>query len=237
MVAGRSLGMPSKKNYWELPPCPDPEKYILVRTREGCFWRRKRGTVKEAHLNRVFAQNVTNTKLASPAAKRVVLKLSSLLYDLNPGRLNARLSGLFIKAINQKGYPDLSFLKHFEFSTPGLDKLFFEQITVIRTDYDVTISFPVNEYSVARHNKLVKDFYFEAILLSGDTTIDHGLHADSTVSQLYSFEDKHKYECRLSIELPSNAVPWILMLKVTCQEEDSPSANARHYGMKVVEVG
>jgi hypothetical protein len=39
-----------------------------VRTKEGDFWRGKRGTVSPARLNDSFKQNVVNSKVASPAA-------------------------------------------------------------------------------------------------------------------------------------------------------------------------
>src|SRR5207244_606430 len=108
---------------------PDPEKYILVNTKERSFWRRKRGTVTPAALNAAFAKNASNSKVASPAAKRIVQKLRPMLQGLDTGRLTARLAGRLIKAINEKGQPDFSFLRNFEIQPkPPLDSLLKRQI-------------------------------------------------------------------------------------------------------------
>jgi len=227
--------MSAKKNTWDLPPCPDPEKYILVKTKEGAYWRRKRGTVKPARLNGVFAQNVLNSKVASPAAKRIIQKLHSFLHELNTGRLTARLAGLLIKTINQKGYMDFSLLKGFEFQNPPLGNLLYAQVDVVVKDSTITLRFPIYHGVMAKRNDLVKDFYFEAVVLYGDVAADNGLRIDSTISRLYSFADKGKYTCEMSLDLPEG--PWMVILKAICQEEDMPSAHWRHFGMRVVEVG
>lgn len=69
-----------------------------------------------------------NSKVASPAAKRIVQKLRPFLRELNTGRLTAKLAGALIKAINQHGQPDFSFLKGFDFQQPHLDKLLYAQL-------------------------------------------------------------------------------------------------------------
>jgi hypothetical protein len=227
--------MSAKRNSNYLPPCPDPEKYILVRTKEGEFWRRKRGTVKPARLNLVFAQNVSNSKVASPAAKRIIQKLRPWLQDLNTGRLTARLAGLLIKTINLKGYADFSLLKGFEFQHPPLRSLLRAGVTVVVKDSCIMLSISLLAGSMARRGDLVTDFYFEAILVYGDLTADNGLRVDSTISRLYSFEEEGGFVCELELDLPEGA--WMVILKVVCQEENKPSVNAGQFGMRVVEVG
>jgi hypothetical protein len=227
--------MAAKKSIHNLPPCPDPEKYILVKTKEGVFWRRKRGTVKPATLNDAFAQNVINSQVASPAAKRIITKLHPFLYELDTGRLTARLAGRLIKTINQKGHADFSLLKDFEFQNPPLRNLLFADVRAEVKDSNITLCIPIYPGVMARRNDLVKDFYFEAILVYGDMTVDHGLRIDSTISRLYSFDDEGQYMCVMSLDLPEG--PWMMIVKAICQEEDRPSVHPRHFGMRVVEVG
>jgi hypothetical protein len=226
----------TKKN-GDLPPCPDPDLYILVKTREGSFWRRKRGTVTPARLNSAFAKNVSNTKLASPAARRIIRNLHPFLVDLHTGRLTARLTGLLVKTINQKGVFDFSLLKGFEFQQPALEKLLFTQVDVRPGKREITLSIPLYPGVVARRGNLVKDYYFEGILLYGDVSVDNDLQVESTISKLYSFEDESKHTCMLSLPLPEAGVPWMAILKAICQEEDRPSINPRHFGMRVMAVG
>lgn len=229
--------MSSKKKNGILPPCPDPEQYILVKTKEGSFWRRKRGTLTPARLNTAFAQNVAHSKIASPAAKRIVQKLHPFLQDLHTGRLIARLSGLLIKTINQKGHMDFSLLNDFEFQQPALSKLLFTDVDVVQKGGDISLHIPVYPGVVARRGNLVKGFYFEAILLFGDLAAVNGLRIDSTISKLYSFGDKREHNCVLVLQLPASGVPWMCILKAICQEADRPSVSPRHFGMKVVGVG
>jgi hypothetical protein len=227
----------SSKNSKPLPPCPDPEKYILVRTKEGEFWRKKRGTEKPARLNAVFAKNVANSKVASPAAKRIVQKLRPYLRELNTGRLTAKLAGALMKAINVNGEPDFSFLQGFEFQKPPLGKLFYAQVAIDRHSDEFVISFPIGPYTMEPKNNLVTDYYFEAVLLYGDVTIDNGLRIDSSISALYPFKGAVETKCELTLQLPATTFPWMIMLKASCQEESRPSVNYNHFGMRVVMVG
>jgi hypothetical protein len=220
-----------------LPPCPDPEKYILVRTKEGEFWRKKRGTEKPARLNTVFAKNVENSKVASPAAKRIVQKLRPFLRELNTGRLTAKLAGAIMRSINVNGEPDFSFLQGFEFQKPHLGKLLFTQIALARHGDEFVISFPIYPYTMEPKNNLVTDYYFEAVLLYGDVTKENGLRIDSTISPLYPFKDVVETQCVLTLQLPATPFPWMILLKASCQEENRPSVSSNHFGMRVVMVG
>ncbi len=58
-----------------IPPCPLPGAYILIETKEGVFWRKKRGLGKPAVLNDVLQANVDKMKISSPAAKRILTAL------------------------------------------------------------------------------------------------------------------------------------------------------------------
>jgi hypothetical protein len=226
--------MSAKRKRSHLPPCPDPEKYILVKAKEGPYWRRKRGTVKPARLNRVFAQNVINNKVASPAAKRIIQKLRPWLQDLNTGRLTARLAGQLIKTLNQQGCLDFSLLKGFEFQQLALGRLLRSKPIVVQQGIDITVYIHLYRNTVTRRDDLVKDYYFEAILLYGDMTADNGLRIDSTISQLYSFEDTSWKVCEMDLQLPEEGVTWMVIVKTICQEEGRQSVHPRHFDMGVV---
>lgn len=225
--------MPSKKN--NLPPCPDPEKYILVKAKEGPYWRRKRGTVKPARLNRAFAQNVSNTTVASPAAKRIIRKLDPWLRGLNTGRLTARLTGVLVQTINQKGQADFSLMTGFDFQDPPLSRLLRAGVEVKVKDGNITLCISILPGAMARNGDKVTDFYFEAIIVHGDVTEDNGLRIDSTISKLYSFDDDSASVCEMDLDLPAGL--WMVILKAICQEKDKPSAHPRQFGMRVVAVG
>jgi hypothetical protein len=228
--------MPSKKRK-PLPPCPDPEKYILVNTKEGPHWRRKRGTVTTARLNTAFVKNVSNSKVASPAAKRIVQKLRPFIQELNTGRLMAKLAGAFIQAINEHGEPDFSFMDLLEIHDPSLDKLLYAQVIVKGDKGEIKITIPIGSYTLLPKNKQVTDYYFEAILLFGDVTKDNGLRIDSVISPLYPIKNSVETTCEFLLQLSETPHPWMILLKVSCQEFNRPSKHYEDYGMKVIMVG
>lgn len=228
--------MPKKKKR-SPGPCPDPEKYILVRTKEGDFWRRKRGTLKYARLNASFRKNVMSNKVASPAAKRVIQELRPFLRDLQTGRLQVRLTGAFIKAITEKGRPDFSFLKEFDFHEHKLSALLSNGWYVEKDGDTVKIDIPVTPGAVKQYNRAVTDYYFEAILLYGDVRKSDALHIESTISRLYSFSDSDEEDCILTLSLPVGKHPWMVILKASCLEKDQMARHEKGYGMRVVEVG
>jgi hypothetical protein len=58
------------------------------------------------------------------------------------------------------------------------------------------------------------------------------------VSSLYPFTEWiEKSVCSLSIELPANKKPWMVLLKVNCLEGNELAVHPRHYAMTVVAVG
>ena len=83
------------------PPCPDPDNYIWVETKEGSFWRKKRGTVKKATLNLRYQQSNDHMKISSPAANRIVRALRPYLTGLDVGRLSARITGKLTQSLNE----------------------------------------------------------------------------------------------------------------------------------------
>ena len=89
-------------------PCPDPDKFILVTTREGKHWRRKRGTVKKAKTNKVLSRNAMLTAPTNEAASRFLRLLHPYVFSLDKGRLHAKLAGR-LKKMHQCAGKDVFF--------------------------------------------------------------------------------------------------------------------------------
>lgn len=224
-----------KKKYIRRPPCPDPEQYLWVETKEGGHWRRKRR--KDTPLNRSLSSNVSATEIVSPVAKRIRNTLEEYTRNLDTGRLHGRLSGLLSKAYKEKGQINFSALKGFEFQKYyPLDQLLLTQYKVNTGINSVELLIQIKDDVVKKNNNLVTDFYFEGILLYGDVLADELLKVEYTLSKPYSFTDTLKKDCKLVLPLPSKNLPWMLMLKVSCLEGNEMASHVKHYGMRVVEV-
>lgn len=222
----------------KIPPCPDPERYVFVATKEGGYWRLKRGSVKPATLNTTLGHNADNLKVTSPAAKRIVSMLEPFLHGLRGGRIIARLGSGLSKALNANGYMHFSFLDGLEWQKEcPLNKLLLGSIYVYQAGDHLQIRVPLGENYMARHNNLVTDYYLDAILIYGDAGEDGGLRIDSVVSPLYSFKHTAKTECILSLPLPSTTQPWMLLLKASCLEGNELAVHYKHYGMRIIKTG
>lgn len=226
----------NKKNSIKLPPCPDPEQYILVKTKEGDFWRRKRQ--KQSPVNRSLSANVSATEIVSPAVKRIRNKLEEYTRKLDTGRLHGRLTGLLNKTYKTKGFIDYSALKGFEFQPDHpLARLLLTRFIVNTGSEFTELLIPVTSGVLKKQNDLVTDFYFEGIMLSGDPLADEPLQSAYALSKPYSFTNTLEEDCKIVLPLPEKNVPWMLMLKVSCLEGNEMAVHPKHYGMRVVEVG
>jgi hypothetical protein len=217
---------------------PDPERYILVVTKEGSYFRLKRGLNKPAVLNAAYQQSSDSTTVCGPAAKRMAMILRKHLQGLDTGRLIARFTGLLRKAFHKNGTVDFSFFDDYDFQRDHpLDDLLKASYKCHEKDSVVQVEIPIQRGGVKRHSSLVTDYYFDLVLLYGDATKDDGLQVDSITSQLYSHALTKKSTCILSLPLPENEQPWMAMLKISSHEGNELAHHPRHYGMKVVAHG
>jgi hypothetical protein len=219
-----------------IPYCAEPEKHVLVETRECYYWRLKRGSLKEAELNEALARNVDIARVSGPAARQVVQVLRPFFKGLEPGRITLRISNGLAKAVKEKKQLDYSFLKGMEVQREyGLGLLLLNDYQVMVKDDKVELVVTITEDCVKRYNRLVSHYYLEAVLVSGEPA--GSLRVESTDSKLYGFDEGVQESCVLQLPLPRPGVPWMLFLKVSCLEGNEMAMHTKHYGMKVVEVG
>ena len=231
--------MKKKNRRSALPPPPpaNAHEYILVKSKEGPHWRKRRGSNKEATLNRAWQQSADSTVLFSHAARRIKNKLSDFLRGLETGRFLARVGGLLKKAYKPSGEISFSLLQDYELQPyRPLGDLLSGGYMVEEKDQQLIVTLPVDATAVKRLSSLITAFYFEIILLYGDPLIDNGLKLENEISPLYNFTQKDGVKCTLALDIP-NKTPWMLLLKVSCHEDDSLALHCRHYGMKVIRTG
>ncbi len=226
-----------KKLYSDIPPCPDPVSYILVRSREGSYWRKKRGMgSKGASLNEGFKVSSAGMAVTAPAAKRIVSKLKPYLDCLVTGRITVRISGQLRKQFNKTGKVDYTFLKDFDLQpNHPLENLLRLPFTVKVEDEVLRITIPIEAQTVKQNSGIISDFYFEVILISGDSTVENDLRIEGESSNTYPIKPLKQGDCTFHLPLIKN--PWFAILKVCCIEGNEMAVAARNYGMKVIAVG
>jgi hypothetical protein len=230
-----------KNQQWQLGPNPDISRYVDVFTKNGWYRKQKRGTVKPAKLNESFKQNQDLTSLCSPAAKRLILKLTPWLKPMQTGYVQATICGRFKKAFKQKGKVDFSFMRGVDLAPKDTFRSIVPSFSVKKTDSTVTIGLIVSSYSPRHKNKKAKEqlavrYFYEALLVWGNPTKDNGLRVDVTESQIYNYGEDGE-PCKLEVVLPTTKKPWMVLLKINSLEEKRPSVHPGEYGMVVVEVG
>lgn len=227
-----------KHPYSRKGDAPDPQRYILVKTREGSYYRLRRGLGKPARLNASFRHSADSTKLSSPAARRLRRCLSETFRGLDLGRVNARFGALLKKALHQNGRFDFSAFTGYEFQKDHpLDRLLLAPYTVQTVHGEVQVRIPPALNAVKQKSALVSHYYFDLVLVWGDAGLDGGLRLDSVSSPLYVFGGTGEGGCELVLSLPESGMPWMLLLKTSCLEGNEMAHHPRHYGMRVVAVG
>jgi hypothetical protein len=222
---------------FSIPPCPDPDRYVLIRTKEGNFWRKKRGTgEKEARLNDVFAVHATGMAITAPAARRIVNKLRPFLDHLSTGRITVKVSGRLRKQWSKSGIADYTYMNGFDLQPEHpIEQLLQVPVGVKTEERSLEVFIPVEKQTVKRNSKLVTGYFFEVIMISGDCTQDDELKLTSGRSGLFRIGSVVEKECRLSAPIAGR--PWFAILKVSCVEGKNMATEPGNYGMKVVAAG
>lgn len=225
----------------DIPHCPDPERYTLVKSSAGKVrphWRHKRGTFNEANLNKPFGENASQSVISGPAGKLVMDRLRPFMRDMYLGRVHLTVANRLRTVLKNKGVMNYSLLKGLEMQPDyPLDGLLTAHYKVAINGDVLRVTIPLEEMSVNRQGPMVTDYYFELILLTGRPSEPHKLRVTNAESQLYPYEFQGNDICSLSVMLPEKNVPWMALLKIGSLEGDELAVHCKHYGMRVVEVG
>ena len=217
------------------PPSPGPD-YVWIKTSEGGYWRRKRGTIKKAKLNRPFQEGSKRMKQSAPATSRILDKLAPYTNGLYMGRLHSRISGMLRTSLKESGKADLRCLNGLDLQRDHpLERLLRVNAKTKVTADEVVVMLPVGERTLNRLNTLVTNYYFELVLLYGDAVKANGLRTESMESDVYEIEKNYNLTLKLHLVLPEK--PWIALLKVNSIEGDELAQSYKLYGMKVIGAG
>jgi hypothetical protein len=217
-------------------PCPDPRLYAWVNTKNGGYWRRRRGTVKRATLNATLTAKKNQLQLVSPAVNRIINAMDSWLVQLETGALPNKIRKLLMKDKNFDGTIRLSRLNELDWQEKfTLGKIYRGNHWLMQKEHTIMLQFESGRSKMNKLNKLVTNYFVELVLLWGDASIDGGLQTSYAISPLFSFAQTEVMENQLYLDIPDDE-PWIAMIKVSCLEGNEMASHARHYGMKVVGV-
>lgn len=198
----------------ELWTCPDPTSYILVRTKEGAFWRKKRGQgAKGASLNEGYRKSAEGMAVTAPAAKRIATVLKPYLDGVSPGRLTVRISGRLRKAYNATGHLGYRYLEGFE-PEPGHPLAELMKNAEVLVTADRLEVRPRLGFDELERVDIENEYYFELISISGDCSLaENELVPVSVKSDVYQVNRGSEFLCQLA--LPLAAECWIALLKVS----------------------
>lgn len=218
------------------PLIPFDPCFIWVETKEGGYFRRKRGTVKVAKLNASLKKYQQAFSKISPLAFKLKDWLKPYTNQLDAGRLHGKLTAALVKSFMEKEQLTYTYLKDFEFQKqhPFVRTYFGYPMEV--TAASVRIILPVKKYIVERISDVVTGYYFELIVVAGDLMKEIPLYRDSVKSQEYEFETNYE-DCVMEIALPTDGAPWMVMVKMHTMEGKEEAIHPRHYAMRVIAVG
>jgi hypothetical protein len=215
--------------------CPDPEKYILVRTRRSKYWRRKRGTVGPAVLNKAFQANADAAKLAAPAATRLLKHLGACFKGIRFGYPHLYITNAFKKSIKNDGEINMKYLHNLDLvQEEPLSKYLLYPYSVEQKNGMLTVKIPFETDLVKRSAKDAKLYYFDLVLLYGDCTNDGQLRTEIERSKDYDFEPNQDEDCILTMILPPENVQWIAVLKLNIEGRGALFIDFKYAACKVI---
>src|SRR5688572_29759112 len=97
------------------PLIPYDPNFIWVETKEGGYFRRERGSVKEAKLNASLKKYQKALSEISPIAQRLKSWLKPYTYKMDTGRLQGKLTAALVKSFFETETFTFTFLKDYEF--------------------------------------------------------------------------------------------------------------------------
>lgn len=221
-----------------IPPCPDPALYVLITTKEGSYWRVKRGTIKPAPVNEHLKESAARMKLTSPAAKNIITALSHQLKDLETGRIMVRMGALLGKSLKQDGTMSFKFLQGYEFQPyHPLNALVHVAVAPEITDTSVRLhlTMKAGERVLLPEALAETQVRFTVTVVKGNPMA--GLRTSSMASPAFPARPEGDTTCTLSVMLPPLEGPWFLCLKVVALEQGAVTQNVAAKGMQVILAG
>ena len=235
------LPMPKKTKFnSKVPPCPDPDKYVLVRGKNGYYWRRKRGTVKPAVLNETLARSAAITSKTNRAAKHMMSLLSVFTQRMALGMATTEAGGAFKRAYLKDGRMDFRFMHEIKFQREEeypIHKLFTGSVYLQIERGSIQLQVGVGSLNVKAPSVKAEGYQLHAILLYCDPSKERGIKIETDESRIYSFKEKGDLTCQLSLVLPARNRPWMVLLYIGCKMIDKLPAGPRYHAMWVVKAG
>jgi hypothetical protein len=216
------------------PPCPDPLRYVLVKTKEGNYWRLKRGTLKPAPVNSFMQDRATHN--GSREAKQICDCLLPYLENMDAGRKIARMGVLLRRARANNGVFDFSCFKGFDVQKLHTLEMILREDFVLSVEKGMLyIKIPIRKFTVKPPVNYVTHFQLEAILMYGNSAKKGSLRTESDTSPMYLIGNSTESLCTLTLQLPEK-LPWMVLLKVGTHEGAYLGHYDKLYGMQVVET-
>ena len=221
-------------------PPPDLHNYSLIDSKEGGYYRRRRGLGgKPAVIPDAVVAQSKLTKISSPAAAKLRRELDPYLEGMQCGRLTVKLSSLIRKGLKAGTWPDYGLMQDLDFQ-PGymFGKLIRTNWKLEQDENYVTIRIPIPEGGALEivNNKLVSSYRFTLVMLTGDPVGDGELLTMAAKSKEYKIGKADK-ECVLRLAKPETDIPRLLCLRVTSYESKEQAVHGRHSGMVVLAWG
>lgn len=230
--------MAKKKFDPTIPPCPDPQRYLLVKGKYRYHWRLKRGTVKPAVLNDVMKNSAAITAKTNQAAKQMMSLLSVFTQRMKPGMATTRVAGAFKKAFLRNGRMDFSFMEGLLFQEDyPINRFFTGMVQKEIVNGCLQLSIEVGSLNIKRHTKDAVTYQLHAIMLYGDPSKERGIKIETDESRTYSYDEEGAIDCELSLVLPPKNRPWMVLLHIGTQFRVSFPAAFKYHAMMVVATG
>jgi hypothetical protein len=221
-----------------IPPCPDPDKYVLIRSKYRYYWRKKRGTVKPAVLNEVLQRSAAITAKTNRAARQMMSLLSVFTQRMELGITTTRIAGAFKKAYLEDGKMDFRYMNKIQFQEDyPIYKLFTGRVYPTIARGSLLLDIGVGNLNVHSPGSKAASYQLHAILLYGDPAKERGIKIETDESRTYLYKEKGDLSCQLSLILPAKNRSWMVLLYIGSKLSVPLAAGPRYQAMMVVKTG
>jgi len=225
------------KSKLAIPAHPNTATHQLIQTREGTFWRAKRGLYTPVALNPTVHAHAEAMKRAAPAARRIAMALDPYTRDLQKGRMIAAISGRLLRCLKTEGSILLSALNGLELQPDYPLKNLLHASYVVESDEvadTLHVRIPgTGAAPVKARNRLADSYQISAILLYGDPQEDGRLLTQAVRTEPLSLK-RDPGEIVLAMPLSDSGADHVLALRVECFEEGEVGLHPGLRAMKVI---